>query len=175
MPRPQQVTTRALQLTARPLRPDDRDRLCRMFHRLSPETRYRRFFSPITKIEPKALDHLINVDHFDREALVALWNGEIVGVARWDRLRDDPTAAEVAIVVEDEWQGHGVGRFLLRCLAPAAADAGIERFTASVLASNPTPVRLARSLAPLVEVSFDDGETQLVIPLDPAVGPSAAA
>lgn len=152
-------------VVSRPMRPDDAARLERLFHRLSAETLYRRFFSPVVRPDPKMLEYLCAVDHHDREAIVALVDDEIIGVARFDRLTGEPDTAEVAVVVEDTWQGLGVGRHLMQALGRAATRTGITSFCADVLASNDAPVKLARAVAPLVEVSFVDGETHLVIPL----------
>ena len=152
-------------VTCRPMRDDDGDRLRRTFDRLSPETRYRRFFSPITKLDDRMVAYLVGVDHEQREAFVALVDDEIIGVARYDRRHDDATIAEIAVVVEDAWQGVGVGRFLMQRLGKEADRRGIVRFTADVLPSNEAPVKLARAVAPMVEVSFSGGETHLNIPL----------
>lgn len=164
------VTPDPAHVVSRPIRPDDAARLRRLFYRLSPETLYRRFFSPVLRPETKMLTYLCEVDHHDREALVALDGDEVIGVARYDRSATDPTVAEVAVLVEDAWQGHGVGRYLMRRLGTVAAARGITSFRADVLPSNEAPVKLARAVAPLVEVSFVDGETHLVIPLVAARG-----
>src|SRR3954447_6766162 len=95
-------------LTLRPIRDDDADRLRRLFFRLSPETVYLRFFQPVRNPSDKLLHHLAEVDHDRRQAIVALDGDEIVGVARYDRA-DDAQHAEVAILVEDAWQGNGLG------------------------------------------------------------------
>ena len=159
-------------VVSRPMRPDDAARLERLFHRLSAETLYRRFFTPVVRPDPKMLEYLCAVDHHDREAVVALVDDEIIGVARFDRLTGDAVTAEVAVVVEDAWQGVGVGRHLMQALGRAATRAGITTFSADVLASNDAPVKLARAVAPLVEVSFEEGQTHLMIPL---AGPRRAA
>jgi GNAT superfamily N-acetyltransferase len=161
-------------VSIRPIRPDDAVRLLRLFDRLSPETRYRRFFSPVTKLSRRTLAYLVDVDHDAREAIVAVVGDEVIGVARYDRTRHDPAVAEVAVVVEDAWQRHGVARQLFRELGGVAISRGIVRFTADVLPSNDAPVKLARTVAPLVEASFVDGDTHLEMPLRrrrPAGGP----
>src|SRR4051794_6238221 len=56
----------------RPIEPGDRRALVEAFERLSPETRYRRFFGPVNELSPRILDHLTLVDHADHEALVAV-------------------------------------------------------------------------------------------------------
>jgi hypothetical protein len=66
--------------------------LRRFFYRLSPETLYRRFHSPITRPEQAHPEFLLDVDHVNREAVVALVGGEIVGVARYVRRRCDEPA-----------------------------------------------------------------------------------
>jgi nucleotide-binding universal stress UspA family protein/RimJ/RimL family protein N-acetyltransferase len=120
----------------RPISPDDRDALAAGMERLSVESRYRRFFSPVAKLTERQLDYLTQVDHHNHEALVALdaQTGEGVGVARFVRVED--TVAEPAIVVVDEWQRRGVGRSLLEALAARAREEGISRFVAPVLAEN---------------------------------------
>src|SRR3712207_7587471 len=120
----------------RPVRPDDGPRFCRLWGRLSPETVYRRFHAPLRRPPAGALPHLVAVDHDLREALVAVVGDEVVGVARYDRSPTDPGTAEVAVVVEDGWQGVGVGRQLLRELAETAARRGVRTLTATVQADN---------------------------------------
>jgi hypothetical protein len=67
------------------LEPGDGEALRRLFHRLSPETVYRRFMSPLARPEQARPERLLDVDHMDREAIVAVVAGEIVGVARYSR------------------------------------------------------------------------------------------
>jgi nucleotide-binding universal stress UspA family protein len=120
----------------RPIEPGDRTALAEGFERLSPESRYRRFFSPVPKLRERDLDYLTRIDHHRHEALVAVdpVTGNGVGVARF--VRTEPGVAEPAIVVADDWQGRGVASQLLRALARRAREEGIERFDAPVLASN---------------------------------------
>ena len=57
----------------RPIEPDDREALAAAFERLSPESRYRRFFAPVSRLSERDLDYLTCVDHHDHEALVETW------------------------------------------------------------------------------------------------------
>src|SRR5258706_15606752 len=77
--------------------------LRRFFYRLSPETIYRRFHSPLTRPEQAQPKRLLDIDHHDREAVVAVIDGEIVGVARYSR-RSGPETAGVAVGVADGWR-----------------------------------------------------------------------
>ena len=155
-------------LTIRPIRDDDVDRLRRLFYRLSPETVYRRFFQPVKRPSEKLLHHLAEVDHQLRQAIVAELDDEIVAVARYDRASNTPVA-EVAILVEDAWQGHGLGRRLLRRLALDALEHGVADLTATVLGENQRALRLAHHVAPDTRGHLDHGEWLLDIHL-PAAG-----
>jgi RimJ/RimL family protein N-acetyltransferase len=138
-----------LELLLRPLRPDDKRRIAQAFERLSPETRYRRFFAPPPRLSEQDLRYLTEVDHHDHEALAAVnpENGAIVGVARYVR-SDDPTEAEVAVVVGDPWQGRGVATALLQRLVARAREEGIDHFVALVMSDNTDALELFRHLAP---------------------------
>jgi RimJ/RimL family protein N-acetyltransferase len=138
-----------LELLLRPLQPDDKRRIAQAFERLSPETRYRRFFAPLPRLNEQDLRYLTEVDHHDHEALAAVnpENGAIVGVARYVR-SDDPTEAEVAVVVGDPWQGRGVATALLQRLVARAREEGIDHFVALVMSDNTEALELFRNLAP---------------------------
>lgn len=136
-------------IAVRAIEPDDRDRLLRAFHRLSPESRYRRFFAPLTDLSERDLSYLTEIDHHDHEALAALdpATDEIVGVARYVR-REEPHLAEASIVVADDWQHRGIATALLERLAPLAREAGITHFVALVLSENRDAIELFQSFAP---------------------------
>src|SRR6476661_8390830 len=123
-------------LTVRPIEITDVDRLGRMFGRLSRESVYFRFFSPIRRLPSSALLRLADVDHCRREALVALDGDEIVAVARYDGIRGPDRStlreAEIAVTVEDAWQHRGVGEKLTRHLAVVARDRGFATFVARI-------------------------------------------
>src|SRR5947209_6631077 len=135
-------------IVIRPIRPADRQLLLDAFERLSPESRYRRFFGPMPELSNRELDYLTQVDHSDHEALVAVDadSGHIVGVARFIRFGGQKAAAEPAVTVVDDWQGGGVGSALLQALADRAREEGIGRFEAPVLAENARAIRVLEAL-----------------------------
>jgi len=107
-------------ITIRPIGPDDKAAIVSGFEQLSPESRYRRFFSPLDRLGARDLSYLTEVDHHDHEALIAhSERGDPLGVARYIR-GADPHKAEVAVVVVDEWHGRGVATELLTRLADRA-------------------------------------------------------
>ncbi|MBB3083846.1 GNAT family N-acetyltransferase [Geodermatophilus sabuli] len=152
-------------LPTRPVRADDGPRFCRLWSRLSRETVYRRFHAPLHRPPSDALPHLVGVDHDLREALVAVVGDEVVGVARYDRPATAPGTAEVAVVVEDAWQGAGVGRQLLRDLLDLAGRRGVTTVTADVQADNDRVVGLVRRLLPGATLTPADGVYAVTAPL----------
>lgn len=126
----------------RPGLPSDRVLIAREFERLSPESRYRRFFAPMKVLSESLLDYLTSMDYVDHFAWAAISaepgpHGEPqgLGVARYVRL-DDPEAAEMAVTVVDDWQGKGLGRILLDALVLEALENGVNRFEGDVLVEN---------------------------------------
>jgi GNAT superfamily N-acetyltransferase len=155
-------------VATRPVQDDDLARFARLWPRLSMETRYRRFHSPVHRLPMDLVHRLVHVDHDAREAVVALVGGEVVGVARYDRSPADPTEAEFAIVVEDDWQHVGLGRQLLGELTRLAARHGIRALTATVQADNDRMVWLIRRLFPGATFTVDAGVYTVRGPIEPA-------
>lgn len=126
--------------------PGDKEALAEAFGRLSPESRYMRFFSPRARLSQSDLKYLTEVDHYDHEALVARDDGgAIVAVARYVRT-DPPEQAEVAVVVGDAWQGRGIASGLLARLVGRARLAGITHFQALILGENAGAIELFSEL-----------------------------
>lgn len=164
-----------LEVATRPVRPADAALLCRMWPRLSAETVYRRFHAPLRRPPAGALPYLVGVDHAWREAVVAVVGGEIVGVARYDRSPAAPTTAEVAVVVEDAWQGVGIGRQLLRALTGLAADRGVATLTADVQPDNARVLSLVRRLLPGATSTPDQDVVTVTAPLPRSPAPPVPA
>lgn len=147
------------------LRPGDAELLTRFFSRLSGETVYRRFFSPIRLPNETLLKKLMDVDHCDREALIALDDQGIVGVARYGT--GDVGSHDVAVVVADDWQGRGLGALLIRRLAHIARLRGISSFHATMLGDNVRARSLVLRLSRNTKLRYEGGYLEADIPLRP--------
>jgi GNAT superfamily N-acetyltransferase len=122
-------------VVVRTIRSDD-DAALRAFHaRLSPESIVLRFFGPHPRLSDAEVERFTRVDGVDRLALVAEDASGIVAVARFDR-PPGCDEAEVAFVVGDALQGHGLGSLLLQRLADEARSRGIRWFVADTLSEN---------------------------------------
>ena len=134
----------------------DGEALRRFFYRLSPETVYRRFLSPIARPEQAHPERLLDLDHRDREAIVALVGGEIVGVARYHR-RPATDSADMAVVVADEYQHRGLGTRLLAALREAALRNGVREFAVTLQADNRASIGLVRHFDPGIRFRLGGG------------------
>lgn len=164
-------------LSVRPIGPDDDQRLMAFHRRLSPLTVTRRFFVPVPELDAERARFFTHVDGADRVALVAVDGGtELVAVVRYDRL-PGTSCAEVAIVVQDGYQHHGVGTALLLALTEVARRHGITAFRADVLLVNAAmfhAFREAGLVGPAGSSSYDDGVAHLHLPLPEPPTPGGA-
>ena len=146
----------------RPIRPDDAPRLMALCHRLSPRTVYQRFFSP-RRLRPEEAQAFANVDYRERMALVAeVGTGEsdLIGVARYGP-GEEAAMADIGLVVEDGWQGLGLGSILLKEILHAGAQRGIRHFRADVLTENRRALRLVARYTDIAQSTTNDGVTSI--------------
>jgi len=150
-------------LRLRPIRPDDAPRLMALCHRLSPRTVYQRFFSP-RRLRPEEAYAFANVDYRERMALVAEVDTgqepDLIGVARYGMAKE-AAMADIALVVEDGWQGLGLGPILLKEILHAGAQRGIRHFRADVLTENRRALRLLARHTNIAQSTTSDGVTRI--------------
>lgn len=137
---------------------------------LSDESVHRRFLTLKRSFSRAELRYLTEVNGRDHVALVAEYPGDavrrMIAVARFVRHVEDPTAAEVAIVVADDWHRRGVGSLLTEQLAEEARHAGIKRFTATMSSDNVPAHRLMAKLTSQLESHHaGHGVSELVLDL----------
>jgi acetyltransferase len=150
-------------VTLRPIHPGDGPALTALYDRLSPQTAYQRFFTVMRRLPPDWAHILSNVDYDRRMAIVAIGpENTLIGVARYAhdaRLQE----AEIAIVVEDRWQGRGLGRHLLTELIGYAQGKGIRRFRAYVLADNRRMLDLLERVTAIRDRRLEAGVVSLAL------------
>jgi GNAT superfamily N-acetyltransferase len=146
------------------LTPDDAPHVADLHERLSPDSRYQRYFRLVSSLSPAELARLVAVG--PGHLAVGAFDGDaLVGVAQYFRSATDPNRAEVAVEVADSHHRRGVGARLVRELARLAAGAGITHFTATVLAENRPVLALIRHSGGDVSTTLDGPYTDVVVTL----------
>jgi len=151
----------------RPVRPEDKPLFARAWERFGAESRYRRFMGAKRRLSTSELAFFTELDHVDHEAIGALdpETGEGLGVARYMRDKDRPHAAEAAVSVIDPLQGYGLGSLLLTRLTFRAAQNGVRVFTASLLTTNHSMLRLFEKLGTVTVTARNGAETEIDVEL----------
>jgi GNAT superfamily N-acetyltransferase len=153
----------------RALKPSDEEEMRRLFYRFSDEAIYYRYFAPIKTMPHAKMQAYVNVDYRDVLSVVGLvgppGQGQIIAEARFARHKDKPYV-DVAFVVDEGYQKHGIATYLYRMLARLARQRGIRGMTADVLATNQAMLKVFEKGDYPVRSRFEDGAYALTISFD---------
>lgn len=153
----------------RGIRPEDAPALRELHGRLSDHTVYMRYFGHMKELsEPKAR-HVASTNNRDGYALVALdpkESARIVAVAGYEKA-GAPEEAEYAVLIEDRFQGRGLGLSLTRELVEAARVRGVENLHALVMHENADMLKLLRKLDIEESIQWEDGVEHITLHLKP--------
>jgi acetyl coenzyme A synthetase (ADP forming)-like protein len=151
----------------RPIRKDDVERWLEFISRLSHRTKYLRFHS-VPKLGREDAIRFCSVDYDNAFAFVAEVlrdrRRDIIAIGRYYRIPYKPLA-EVALVIEDAYQGKGIGTKLMEWLANVARDNGITMFEASVLAENREMMNVFKDYGFHVTSKREEGEYRVTFPI----------
>ena len=156
----------------RPIRPEDDERVLRLYERVSPESMYMRFFSPIPAEFARHTEHLTQVDQHEHVLIVAELGDELVAMARYDRQPDEYGRSRVRRRGRD--QHRGLGTLLLEHLAAIGRDQGIQRFVATTLPQNWRMLAVFRDAGYEVTSQFDQGTVEVSFSIEPTDASVAA-
>jgi GNAT superfamily N-acetyltransferase len=134
-------------VTVRFVEPRDADILQNYFRGLTARSRYNRFLGAMSQLPPSLLERFIHVGEANQFSVVATMQVDgfetIVGEARY--AFDFATSTfEFGLSIDDRWQGHGIGKALLKNLECRAASFGAESVFGDTLRSNESMIGLAR-------------------------------
>lgn len=160
-------------VTLFPLTPADHDAFGTFLEGLTPASRRLRFLQATPEVRPRLVHQLVDVDHVDHVAWAARLDDRIVGEARYVRLREDRSAAEIALAVAEDMRRAGLGRLLVESLGVVARADGIARFTSTVSDENRASTALLRDLG--TAFHFDGGALEGRGPVPPWTGPPSIA
>ncbi len=147
----------------RAIRADDTERLIAFHRKLSPESIVFRFFHMMPELPLPEAERFTHVDYDSRMALIATTGQDdderIIGVVRYDRIA--PDTAEVAFVVEDQWQGHGIATSLLHRLAAYARERGYTKLVALTMGDNRRMIEVLRNSGFPASSHFESGDLEV--------------
>ncbi len=153
----------------RAIKPSDEEEMRRLFYRFSDEAVYYRYFSPIKAMPHSKMQEYVNVDFSQALSIVGLVSntgeGHIIAEARFVRERHRPYA-EVAFIVDEEYQGMGIATYLLKRLTQLARKRGIKGFTADVLATNKGMMKVFEKSGLPIKATMEYGIYNLTIPFE---------
>jgi acetyl coenzyme A synthetase (ADP forming)-like protein len=152
-------------LRLRPPVAADADAVLAFLEGLSERSLYLRFHG-IRHVDRALVESLLDPDWVEAGVLAAWFGDRVVGLANYVRLRD-PSVAEAAFVVADEEQGRGIGTRLLEQLAARAAEGGITRFVAEVMAENQAMLSVFTGAGFDVVRELEHGEVEVSFPIVP--------
>ncbi|MCA2189082.1 GNAT family N-acetyltransferase [Nonomuraea cavernae] len=150
------------EVTVRPLTTIYREAVRDLHDRCSPEARRFRYFTSMPTLPPRMFDRLC--DRNRGQSLVAGHDGQVVAMANL-MFTPDPGIAEMAFLVEDRWQGRGLGRALATMLVRDARDLGYAEVRASMLSDNVRMRRLLLSLGATIGYTEDPGVVEARLPV----------
>jgi RimJ/RimL family protein N-acetyltransferase len=134
-------------ITVRFVEPRDADAIQNYVRGLSSRSRYNRFFGAMAQLPPQLLERFIHVGEEDQFSVVATMRIEgfetIVGEARY-AYDFEAGSFEFGLSIDDRWQGHGIGKALLKNLECRAAAFGATKLFGDTLRSNESMLRLAK-------------------------------
>ena len=160
------------EICIRALQPDDAGRMSEAFSKLDPESVYTRFFSYKKEVSAADLQLIREMDFERRVALIATLteNGREIVIASSSYARYGDDAAEIAFVVEEDYQGLGIARRLLTHLGKIAVDRGITTFTAEVLNQNAAMQKVFAGCGWPMRSRNEDGSLYITLALSGAPG-----
>lgn len=150
----------------RPAHAADADALRTLFHLMSPDDVYTRFFRRVRSLSYQDLQTLCNVNHETQVAFLAVTGpreNEVVVASGCYFLNPTTNLAEVAYMVAPQWQGQGLGTALQTRLQDYAMARGVKGFIAEILVNNERMVRLAANAPGVATTTREDDTMQVTI------------
>ncbi len=155
-------------LTVRPILPEDEPKHAAFIKKVSKEDLYKRFFSDVGEFNHEALANLTQID-FDREMAFVAVSGEgedseIIGVSR-ALINHENTDAEFAILIRSDLKGKGLGKILMRKIIDYCKAKGTQQMSGMTMPTNRGMLTLAQKMGFAVDIHFEDGTADMVLPL----------
>ncbi len=157
--------------TIRPIRPEDEPRLIKLHEALSDRSVYMRYFQPLKLSQRTAHERLTRICFidYDREMVLVAEHEkgdirELIAIGRLNKLHGRQEA-EMAVLVADRFQHHGLGAELYRRLLAIAREEGIRRVISVILAENHDMLTICQKLGFQLHSDLEDGTVRAELQL----------
>lgn len=167
------LLTDGSEVLLRPGHTEDVEHVQHMHDRCSPESRRLRYFTSIPRLPRAALERLL-VPRAGVTLVAVRPGGGIAAVGSLLHTQD-PGSGELALLVEDAWQGRGLGTAMLRRLGALALDRGMAELCAHVLPGNRRMLGVFDRAGLTGERTFEEGVVRLSMPVVPGTAPRRCA
>jgi acyl-CoA hydrolase len=156
-----------LKVKFRAIKPSDEEGMRRLFYRFSDEAVYYRYFAAVKTMPHSKMQEYVNINYLQVMSIVGVLEDQeqIIAEARYIKHPDKPYA-DIAFVVDEEYNGLGIATFMFRKLIQIAKDAGLSGFTADVLSSNIGMMRVFEKGGLPIKSNLEYGAYELMIPFD---------
>lgn len=152
----------------RPIKPSDEDMMRRLFYGFSDESKYMRYHTPVRIMPHITMQPYVNIDYNAVLSIVGTiqhkGSERIIAEARYS-LDDDRDMYEMAFVVDEEFQGMGIAKFLFNCLIGIARDRGIRTLYAVMVPENVRMTKVFESSYIKPEISETEDEVEYIFDL----------
>ncbi len=152
----------------RPIKSSDEEQMRRLFYRFSDEAIYYRYFHSLHIMPHSKMQKYVNVNWKDTMSIVGLVGepglGVIVSEARY-LLDTSGEAAEIGIIVDEKYNGLGIGTHMIKLLRKIGLKRGVKVFVADILSSNRIIMKVFRKVFPNIDSINEEGTYSLVMPL----------
>ena len=151
----------------RPAAPADYAAVKAMHEAMSPNNAYLRFFSLSRLAAEQEARRVTREPGPHHAALLAVFDGQVAGVASFEKARTDGRTAEVAFAVADTMHHRGIATLLLEHLVSLARARQLEALTAETLQENTGMLRVFSDAGLPVVSKREGGVVDITIPLSP--------
>ncbi len=160
------ISKKSQKLLIRPVKATDEDKVRDFFHSLSDRNIYLRYFRQLRSLPHQVLQGFVDIDYSRNMSLVVINSAskaqEIVGIGQWVMDEND-NIPDLAFQIQDDWQGHGLGSYLMKRLIEIAQSYQITHLKADVLAENTPMLRVFEHIDYPITKKAEFGVITLVI------------
>jgi len=157
----------SLKVCFRPIKPSDEDMMRLLFYRFSDQAVYSRYFTSIKTMPHKKMQEYVNVNYNLVMSIVGIVEDsgteKIVAEARYARTKQD-SFADTAFIVDEKYHNKGIASYLFELLIRTAREEGVKGFTADVLATNKSMLKVYEKSPFPVQTVLSRGIYELTIP-----------